>query len=115
MSNAQKARLINVGQRGVKLMPASEVCLHMKITDKPMIFELVSNRAVQLYNMDGTPFSFPILTGEAGIFTNYHKEDETHGEVWEFYYYPNELRELGDNDLFNHELNLNNAEKPPVE
>jgi len=59
-------------------MPASEVCLHMRVTDRVMDFELLSQRSVQLYNDDGTHFSSSITTGEAGIY------EDSDG----FYYYP---------------------------
>lgn len=70
---------IKVGQRGRTRLPHSEVCIHMRVTDKYMDFVVVSDRAVQLYNDDGTPFSSPILTSEAGLFS------ESEGC---FYYYP---------------------------
>lgn len=62
-----------VGHRYEKVMPYSEVCLHMRIAGQRMAFEIVPSSAwghsVQLYDLrDGRPFSSPILTGEAGLF-----------------------------------------------
>lgn len=52
-----------------KIMPYSEVCMHMKIAGKRMRVQLLPNgRSVQLYSSNGKPSSFPITTGEAGIF-----------------------------------------------
>jgi hypothetical protein len=48
-------------------MPWSEVNMHMQIEDKPMLCQLVG-RMVQLFTLDGKPFSAPITRGEAGIF-----------------------------------------------
>lgn len=64
------SRNITVGERGITRLPWSEVCVHMKVADAVMGIELVSDRAVQLYSLPyWEPFSFPILTGEAGVFT----------------------------------------------
>jgi hypothetical protein len=59
----------NVGHRGTKVMPWSEACIHMKVADKEMEFEIVSEHSVQLYK-DGQPFSSTITIGEAGIFVD---------------------------------------------
>jgi len=73
---------IELGQRGRKRMPFSEVCMHMRIAGKYMDFELLNKEypGVQLYE-DGRPFSGSITTGEAGIF-----HDSERG----YYYYPHE-------------------------
>ena len=60
---------IQVGEKVKKYMPYSEVCMHMRVSGKVMVAEMISERMVQLYKLDGEPFSFPISTGEAGIFT----------------------------------------------
>jgi hypothetical protein len=51
-------------------MPYSEVCMHMRIAGKKMACALVGSRPmVQLFDLQtGSPFSAPILTGEAGVF-----------------------------------------------
>jgi hypothetical protein len=71
----------DVGHKGRKLMPWSEVCLHMNVQDTQMEFEVLSNGMVQLYK-NGQVFSAPILSGEAGL---YHNSDNEH----RFYYHPN--------------------------
>lgn len=67
-------------------MPYSEVCMHMQISGKVMRFEVVSQHMVQLYRDDGTPFSSPITTGEAGLFSQ--------GDGW--YYYPDDSKNDSD-------------------
>jgi hypothetical protein len=54
------------------LLPASEVCLYLRVTGRRMAYELVPDPrggepAVQLLNDDGRPFSIPITLGEAGL------------------------------------------------
>ena len=78
MKQVRKDKRIKPGEWGRALMPHSEVCMHMQIAGKVMPFHFVSERCVQLLNEDGTMFSFPILTGEAGIFQ----------DVQGYYYYP---------------------------
>ena len=56
-------------------LPASEVCMHMRVTDKTMWAVLIPScwrYAVQLLDEDWEGFSAPILTGEAGVY-----EDQT--------------------------------------
>lgn len=85
---------IKIGQRGRKRLPASEVCLHMRVYDKYMDFEIVGDKypGVQLFVTDDKtprftqPFSGSITLGEAGIFTD--REG--------YYYYPHEYRDLSD-------------------
>jgi hypothetical protein len=48
-------------------LPYSEVCMHMKVADKVMGVRLVEGHMAQLLNRDGSPFSFPITAGEAGL------------------------------------------------
>lgn len=57
-------------------MPSSEVCMCMRVAGKVLQFELLQD-TVQLY-LDGRPFSTPILTGEAGLYS----DDKG------YYYYP---------------------------
>lgn len=52
-------------------LPWSEVCLHMRVADQIRPVR-VSDHGAQILNDDGTPFSFPITHGEAGI---YHRDD----------------------------------------
>jgi hypothetical protein len=53
-------------------LPHSEVCMHMRVAGTRMLAR-ITEHGVQLLNSDGSPFSFPILHGEAGILT--HGED----------------------------------------
>jgi hypothetical protein len=48
-------------------LPHSEVCMHMRVAGKPMWVEPLPNGMAQLYDESGSPFSFPITRGEAGI------------------------------------------------
>jgi hypothetical protein len=63
----------------------------LEVADEPnvsvMRFEVVSQYSVQLYKEDGTVFSSPITTGEAGLF---HKLDDG------FYYYPDDSKNDSD-------------------
>lgn len=58
------------GERRMLTLPYSEVCMYMKIAGTTMEGELVQGDdqfgMVQLYNEDGSVFSFPITAGEAG-------------------------------------------------
>ena len=70
---------VKVGDRVVKIMPHSEVCIHMGIAGKPMVCEILRSpcgnggcqAAVQLYDLDNNEFSFPILESEAGFYWDY--------------------------------------------
>lgn len=69
------------------IMPWSEVCLHLGVAGKVMLFEVrPDGQMVQLYHPGSTPlrpFSFPITLGEASVFSDaeglYHYAPE-HGE-----------------------------------
>lgn len=72
---------VRPGTKFVCTMPASEVCMHMRIVGQRRVCEFVGERPmVQLYDqvseirdgVDLKPFSAPILTGEAGIYTDEH-------------------------------------------
>ncbi len=76
---------INVGQRGRKLMPHSEVCMSMQVAGKYMDFEVLDGSVQLFVTNDKTErftehFSAPILLGEAGV------KREGKG----FYYLPHE-------------------------
>ena len=58
---------ITTGERGRKVMPHSEVCMHMRVAGRQMAFALLHGGSVQLLNDDGSHFSFPITSGEAGV------------------------------------------------
>lgn len=59
----------NIGDRIELKMPASGVCMHMRIVGQRMQVEIKEHGA-QLYKPDGTIFSSPITWGEAGIYTD---------------------------------------------
>ena len=92
------------GEVGRKLMPCSEVCMHMEVADQYLDFEVIRSRhtlMVQLYLLPSEngesrflyPFSAPITTGEAGLY-----DAESHGMETDkpHYYYPHELRDEND-------------------
>ena len=57
------------GERVKVRLPWSEVCMHLGVAGRVMSVELVEGgSAVQLYDEDGDPYSFPILPGEAGFY-----------------------------------------------
>lgn len=58
---------IHVGDKIKAIMPWSEVCMHLGVAGKTMTCEILS-RGVQLYDENGTKFSFPISHGEAGFY-----------------------------------------------
>lgn len=51
-------------------LPHSEVCMHMRVAGRVMDVRLTEGEhpMAQLLNEDGSEFSFPITTGEAGIY-----------------------------------------------
>jgi hypothetical protein len=54
----------------VKLkLPWSEVCMHMRLADQVRDVRVLPDGA-QILNEDGTPYSFPVTHGEAGIYRN---------------------------------------------
>jgi hypothetical protein len=67
---------VRKGTKFVSTMPYSEVCMYMGIAGKKMGCEFVGERPmVQLFDIETRqPFSAPILTGEAGVFTDEHGE-----------------------------------------
>lgn len=46
----------------------SEVCCYMGVAGKQMRVKLLEGGLAQLFEMDGTSFSFPILASEAGFY-----------------------------------------------
>ena len=64
---------VKEGERFHVMLPWSEAAIHLRVADQVLPAEIVpGRRMVQLYREDGSPFSFPITTGEAGVY-----EDET--------------------------------------
>jgi hypothetical protein len=66
MTTTDQTRL-SPGDRVRLVLPHSEVCMHMRVAGTRMLAE-VREGGVQLLNPDGSPFSFPILHGEAGVY-----------------------------------------------
>jgi hypothetical protein len=49
-------------------MPHSEVCMHMRVAGREVLFTLLHDGSVQLIRNDGSHFSFPITNGEADVY-----------------------------------------------
>ena len=77
----RKPVYLEKGKRYFGFMPASEVCLYMKLAGKVVMFELVGTGypMIQLYRADGSPNSFPITAGEAAVYRD---------SAFLCYYYP---------------------------
>jgi hypothetical protein len=60
-------------------LPWSEACMHLKLTDQVRQVRILDS-GVQILNEDGTPYSFPITHGEAGVYSDatglYVQDDE---------------------------------------
>ena len=50
-------------------MPWSEACMHLRVAEQVRKVKVLEGGA-QILNEDGTPYSFPITHGEAGIYTD---------------------------------------------
>lgn len=74
-------RAVRPGDRVRIELPYSEVCMHMRVAGKAMDVRMTGGRypMAQLLNPDGTEFSAPILTSEAGIYGDVERG---------FYFYP---------------------------
>lgn len=63
---------IEIGDEGDAPMPFSEACMAMRVAGRRMRFKLVPDRhagaMVQLLGDDGSEFSAPVTTGEAGVY-----------------------------------------------
>jgi hypothetical protein len=59
---------IHVGETAELTLPYSEACIHLRVAGKVMKAKLLTESAVQLLSIDGSNYSFPITTGEAGIY-----------------------------------------------
>ena len=60
-----------VGECYRMVMPYSEVCMHMRIAGKEMLVQPIEGGCMaQIFNLDGTHFSSPVLPSEAGFFRN---------------------------------------------
>jgi len=63
-------RTLRPGDRVRIELPHSEVCMHMRVAGRVMDVRMTEGRypMAQLLNPDGSEFSAPILTAEAGIY-----------------------------------------------
>lgn len=95
-------RPAKIGTRGRKRMPHSEVCLHMRVADRYLDFEVIDGGSgypmVQLYALPergeqrfSRLFSMPITLGEAGIYRN--GETGPYPPEADCYYYPHEYQD----------------------
>ena len=81
-------RTVRPGDRVRIELPYSEVCMHMRLAGRVMDVRMTEGRypMAQLLNPDGSEFSAPILTAEAGIYGDvdrgfyYYPEKEPHAE-----------------------------------
>lgn len=65
-------REIHVGEVFEAEMPHSEVCMHMRVAGKRMNAVVLQGAylpVVQLLDEEFNAFSFPITTGEAGVYS----------------------------------------------
>lgn len=93
ITSQQPVRMEKGGSRHTRpryymMIEWSEAATHLKVAGTMMGVELDGPRSVQLFKTDGTMFSFPILTGEAGVY----QDDKG------FYFYPPETFGLSPND-----------------
>lgn len=56
----------HVGETVTVELPYSEVCCHMRVAGQVRQVQVLAGGA-QILNEDGSPFSFPVTHGEAGI------------------------------------------------
>jgi hypothetical protein len=62
-------KTLHVGETVTLELPYSEVCMHMRIAGQHRPVAVLEHGA-QILNPDGSPFSFPVTWGEAGIYTD---------------------------------------------
>lgn len=66
-----KQQFVAPGYAFANVMPHSEVCISMRVAGKRMFCMMLTERSVQLFEPStGQRFSAPILTGEAGIYSD---------------------------------------------
>jgi hypothetical protein len=65
-------RPIHPNQETILELPYSEVCLHLRVAGTRMPARLQTDGMVQLLDVDGRDFSFPITAAEAGL---HHDQD----------------------------------------
>ena len=60
---------VKSGEEIALRLPWSEVCMHLKVAGQVRNVRVLDTGA-QILNDDGTPYSFPVTHGEAGIYTD---------------------------------------------
>ena len=60
-------RTIMIGSTVTLVLPYSEVNMHMRVAGQIRNVKVLPDNSAQILNSDGSPFSFPVLWGEAGI------------------------------------------------
>ena len=73
-SNESTMKYLTIGDVVRLRLPYSEVCMHLQVAGKVMNVQLVGtldHPGAQILHDDRTHLSFPILPGEAGIYTEY--------------------------------------------
>ena len=105
-------RTVRPGDRVRIELPYSEVCMHMRVAGRVMDVRMTEGRypMAQLLSPDGSEFSAPILTAEAGIFGDVERG---------FYCYPEseptaEPRQVDEHDLLAEEAGADPFFDPDV-
>lgn len=62
--------LVRPGDVFTLKMPWSEVCMFMGIAGRERTVRLLPSGMVQLLDVNGEPYSFPITHGEAGVYVD---------------------------------------------
>lgn len=57
---------VAVGEQLELVMPYSEVCMHLQVAGTKRTVRVLEG-AVQILNADGSKFSLPVTSGEAGL------------------------------------------------
>ncbi len=78
--NHDKPTRLLPGMRVTLLLPYSEVCMHMRVSDHLAEAQLTDSQwpGIQLYDQQGRQWGGSITTGEAGVY----RDDEG------YYFYP---------------------------
>jgi hypothetical protein len=81
-----KRHFVRIGETVRLELPYTEVCMFMRVAGEIFDVQLQGEQypVAQLYRLDGTPFSFPITPGEAGLFSHHGAKDPAR----RYYCYP---------------------------
>lgn len=82
MSKLARRRAVNPGETVRVELAYSEVCMHLRVAGTIRRVTVLDDGA-QILNADGSPFSFPIHHGEAGLYRDWSVKDRIllHAEV----------------------------------